>query len=327
MINKLKAFFGIEKNILGIDFRDDSVRIVQSIRTAEKITLSNIAVVPLPKEQKEWKMCLERAFAVHGFSSSEVFLAISGRNFFFRNVKFPLMDSRALSDTVRWEAANYIPYEENTYYYDFMVSKKTEQHLQVTLAAGKKTYIDNLVKLFSDLSVNITVIDGAVFALARLLPAEQNYLIVFVEKTACQMILYQRAVPLISRTVLNEPEKTDASEPSILFDDRPNVTEKGQKLAQEIHDIIEYYKFQEQGAAVEKIYLSGGADDLSEYASQIKKYREEPVLFLDPLAEISSASFLDRKYVESIAQKAAVAIGLVLRKESHDEYKFGAFKM
>lgn len=294
MMNKLKAFWDVDQSVLAVDFDDSVIKMAEVKQEKGGKVLTNLVVAPLPEDKGQYKSFLENLFLVHGFSASEIYLLVGGRNFFFREASFPVMGRQALADTIKWEIQQYIPYEAGAYYYDFSVVEETSRQLRVMLAAGKKDYIDGLLALFSGLPAPVAVVDGEPFALQRLVPEEKDYIIGVAANAASRVILYQDARPVLYRAV-------------------SACGKDVRDFADQIHKAVEFYKFQNPAAKFDKVFFCGGADGLPA-AVLIESCLKEPVFFIDPLRQVALAPYFSKEHLGKAARQAAAAIGLALRE-------------
>lgn len=301
--------------MLGIDIGEDFIKIVEVERSKEQKILKNMAIIPLPEGAITDTERIRNAFLVNGLSAKQAVVAVGGRNIFFREVKFPYMEKAELADTVKWEIGRYVPYEENTYYYDFAVitENKEKNEIKVMLSAGKKAYIDDLLNLFSDLSVNIVAIEDEAFALSRLVLEETDYIIVVTGKTNHRIMIYQNQIPVISRNIANCGD--DAAENKLQLAVDEMVANTSRRFVNEISRTIEYYKVQNREVKINKIFFCGEAENLPEIIGQVAQQIERPVSFIDALQGIAPASCFDKDYLRHALVQAATAIGLILRED------------
>lgn len=336
-------------SVLGIDIGTGSLKIVEIKRKKERAVVTKIAVADFTAVisadsrllRPELAAMLRRQIAANGFESRRAVAAIGGRSIFIRQITVPPLTEGELREAVKWELEKYIPYADNCYY-DFAVLGAAGNGIgiRVLLTAAVKEPIDTLVAVLKDCGLQPIAIDGEAFALYRLLDNAENSLLLDIGQHVTQLIIYQQGIPEITRNIplagrrftelLMKELGLDAEKAEQLKQARPDllppVSQAGNysqaqeqmlllvaELAREIRRTIEVYQSQHKEAAIEKIIVSGGGASLTHLVDRLKLFLDIPVILHNAAAAIEHSPAVDAGYLQAIAPRLGVAVGLALR--------------
>ena len=346
--NKL---FAKPDTILGINIGNSYVKIVEIKEAFGELSLKSIGSSPLFGEKYTEEMtryervasAITHLLELNGIAARDVVLSLGGRDVFERQVVFPKMLDAELAEAVKWDIEKYVPYESDTYYYDFSVieTSSNEEEVSVMLVAAQKTTVDELVTLMESLNLHIIAIEGESFALARTIKDESNYIVVDIGKENGRILIYQEDVPIATRNIplfgdsFTEAIQTilsiDVLEAERLKEGRQGLMslddaedDNYQRLAKELDNLahefadeilrtIEYYRVQNKDAIFDKIFLTGGGARLNGLAEHMSNYISIPIVGLNPFVHLQINDSFDPNYIKNVSVQFSIAIGLAMR--------------
>jgi len=338
-------------SLLGVDISTGAIKVAEIKWRQEQPVLKGLGIAELPEtifedgqliDSDALTNVLRQLIHTSGITSREAVIAVGGRTVFMREVTFPKMADNELREAVKWDMEKYVPYEPDSYYYDFAVlgESKDQLELRVLLMAAPKESIDQLVAAFKNAGIKLVAIDVEAIALSRILPDVDNSIVVDIGKFVSQIMVFQNGVPAVTRTIpicgqrftdaimnvleleQNEAESLKLRQKGLLqrVDSYGEHTElHGQmellvtELEREIRRTIEFYQIQNREALVQNIFLTGGGANLDNLPQHLTAQLGQPVIFNNPIDILEIGASFDKQYVRDISPRLAVAIGLALR--------------
>ena len=343
-------FAGQSPNIVGIDIGTGQVKAAElSLHSGHPI-LKAAGLIDLPEhvvedgyvfEREALADSIRRLLATSGISSRDVVVAVAGRAVFVREIIFPVMTKEELKAAVRWDMEKYVPYEPDSYYYDFAVigPGKDEAELKVLLVAAPHELVNTLADALAAAGCKLLAIDIEPLAVFRTLHDVKNTMVIDIGTTISQISVFQDESPAVTRLIpiggrkftevimqttgLEYPEAERLKQQTGMLKYRDLKGELSMahqrlqllasELGREVERTVEYYQAQNRETVLDRIYLTGGGsklDNLPEYlAAQLGDIQ---VLRHNPLSVLTPAASLDREYLHGLAPQLAVAIGLAL---------------
>ncbi len=348
--NKL---FSKPNSILGINIGNSYVKMIELKMESEEFILKNIAYAPLFGEKYNDDMSrYERIFSaiahlieLHGIQSKDVILSIGGRDIFERRVEFPKMTDTELAEAVKWDIEKYVPYEADTYYYDFAILESNMDNeteiLPVMLVAAPMSVVDENVKMMQELNLHIVAIEGESFALTRTIRTVENYIVVDIGKENGQVLIFQNNIPIAARNIpifgdsfteiIQSSLSVDSAEAEMLKQSQQNLIQADdtanellitlakelqgivQELSDEILRTIEYYRVQNKDAVVDNIFLTGGGTRINGLEQQLEQLISIPVVRHNPFACLTINDSFDSNYIKKVSPQFSIAVGLAMR--------------
>ena len=338
-------------NILGIDISSSSIKLAEVSLKKGRPLLRNIAVSELmPGIVAEGKIVdvqaatevLRKLISTSGITYRDTITAVDGQAIFIREVPFPNMEETEMREAIKWDMENYVPYPPDSYYYDFAVvgPGKNEQEVKVLVVAAQHAIIDPLVEVMRNAGLRPLAIDIEPLALYRTLPEPENSLVIDIGAKMTQLVIFQNSSPTVTRTlpiggqrfdeiIMNvlglessEAESLKQRQNNLLqrLDSHSDFTEVHrqmnllvEELAREIRRTVEYYQMQNREATIDNFYLAGGSANIDNLAYNLSELLALTVTVHNPLDFVEVASSFDSNYLNTIAPRLAVAIGLGLR--------------
>ncbi len=280
--------------------------------------------------------------------SKDVVTSVSGQSVMIKKIVLPAVTEEELEDQIQWEAEQYIPFDINDVNLDFQILNPgdDEGNMEVLLVAAKKDMINDYVTVISEAGLNAVVMDVDAFALQNMY--EINYQIMENEVLAmvnigCSLInivvtkngnyVFSRDVSVGGNLYTEEVQKQlsvsyEEAEMLKLGGSSTGETEEvmrreveqvirgvSDQLAGEIARSLDFYQAAAAEDQINKIWLAGGSCRVSGLAETIQQRQNIPVEILDPFRNVDrNPKQFDPAYIEEIGPRAAVAIGLGLRR-------------
>lgn len=332
--------------ILGIDIGTGAVKLAEVSSTEGKYILHSFGIVDLPEN------IIEDGFAANSEALTEIFkklilhsgclardavLAIGGRTVFVRELEFPAMSSAELCEAIKWDMEKYVPYEADTYYYDFAVTGqgRTPAVQKVLLAAIPKHIVDSVINVLEKVGLKLCGITIEPLAAYRTLAGTPDCLLIDVGATLSQITVFQKASPVLVRSIpvggkkftqiIMESFELEQPEAEQLKRNQKGLLPPSQglvsplyvelavpisELAREIGKTVEYYQLQHQDAKLDVLYLTGGGASLDNFAQYLSGQLDAKIVMQDVLALVDVTPSLDTETIQKYANQLAVAIGL-----------------
>ena len=326
-----------EKYACGLDIGTSTVKLVKLKFTKEQIELCNFYLEPIqPDLGPVLKMVTESC------ETKKVNISVSGPVTVIRYATFLKMNAEELKQALRFEAAKHIPFSIEEVNLDSYILKEdlTENKMLVLLAAVKKDFINQRLKLIQDIGFNANIVDIDSIALINAFnfnyPQEQNLehkavALLNIGSSISNLNILEDGIPRLSRDIHTSGNNFTQKLADIFamdFKSAENLKlnpgqEKLQSiiatvepvfnnLANEIRVSFDYYESQ-SASSVAKIFLSGGGGQLSGLKDILANLLGIEVQYWNPLNKISITDSIESKKLEALSSQLAVAIGLALR--------------
>lgn len=352
MIKRLQRLFtGHKGNTVGIDIGTESVKLAEVMNKGEHPVLVSTGILPMPTgliddghivDGEALSGLLRQLLSTSGVSSRDVVLAIGGRTIFAREVLLPVMSEEELREAIKWDMEKYVPYEPESFYYDFAIVGKTrtELEMKVLLVAAPHDVVNPMVSIIKSIGLRPVAVDIEPLALYRTLEEATNSMVIDLGGQISQITVFQQGSPAVTRTIgvggrrftevimrnleldYQEAENLKQRQKGLLhrvgWPDEPSALHRQLdlvvgELVREVRRTVEYYQIQNRDAVIDKIFLTGGASKLDNLAQHIAAQLNMPVLLHQPLRTLSSVPALDQDYLNRLFPQLATAIGLALR--------------
>jgi len=346
--------FGKTKGILGLDIGTSTIKIVELEESKKGYHLKNFGMSLLPKETIVNGVLKNASALVNAITNltdnlktktKYVATAVSGHPVIIKKVNIPSMSEEELSESIQWEAEQYIPFDLEEVNIDFQiigVDETNPEQMNVLLVAAKKSLINEYEDVISEAGLETVIVDIDSFAL------ENAYEINYPDEDAPVVALVDLGASVININVVKEGKSTftrdvfmggdklseeiqkqmavSEEEAELLklggelenvdFDRLDSIIQDASlELAVEVQRSLDLQAASTTEEEVKKIYISGGASRIPGIKDLIVDRVGVPVEYLDPFREIKyNESDFDPEYIKDISPVAAVGLGLALRK-------------
>jgi len=281
--------------------------------------------------------------------ADRIFVSISGQSVFTRFVKLPAVEEGKVSQIIRYEAQQQVPFPIEDVGWDYNIIGKTPTgEIDIVLVAAKNDVINSFVQECSKAGLQVAVMDVAPLCVYNCLRhveqefAECTAVIDFGAKAANFIVsegddLWARTIPIGGDNITSaiakelnldeedaEKLKRTAWAPGTSAGEPEDATEEQRKASRVVQSFIDrmfaelsrsigFYRSQAGHSAVRRILLSGGSCRLKHFDRFLADRFKVDVGWLSPLGKIAVAGGIDRAQLNQYDHLLAGVVGLGLR--------------
>src|SRR5580765_2622294 len=179
--------FGKPKSVVGLDIGSSAVKAVELKASGKGYRVTAIASEPVPPDSivdgaiidgGAVAEAIKRLFAQKAFKTKEVAASLSGNAVIVKKISLPVMTEQELSDSIYWEAEQYIPFDIQDVSLDYQIldagtGADSKGTMEVLLVAAKKEKIADYLGVITQAGKVPVVVDVDAFALQNAF--EMNY--------------------------------------------------------------------------------------------------------------------------------------------------------
>jgi type IV pilus assembly protein PilM len=350
--------FGLSKSksVVGLDIGSSAVKAVELKAAGKGYKVAAFAVEPVPPDSivdgaiidgTSVADAIKRLFENKAFKTKEVAASLSGNAVIVKKINLPVMTEAELSESIYWEAEQYIPFDIQDVNLDYQIlnpgtSGESGGTMEVLLVAAKKEKIADYTGVISQAGRTAVVVDVDAFALQNAyeanygLEAGQVVVLLNAGASAININILTGDQSVFTRDIsiggnsyteavqkeLNLPfesaeqlKKGQAVEGTSFDDVKPVLQTMTENVMLEVQKTFDFFKASASSDRIDRIVLSGGASRVHGFAEALQERFNTTVEFFDPFHKIA---FDPAKFgvddPENLLPSAAVAVGLALRK-------------
>ncbi|HUR35399.1 MAG TPA: type IV pilus assembly protein PilM [Vicinamibacterales bacterium] len=343
--------FGKPKSVVGLDIGSSAVKAVELKASGKGYRVAAIASEPIPPDSivdgaiidgGAVADAIKRLFARKGFKTKEVAASLSGHAVIVKKISLPVMTEQEVSESIYWEAEQYIPFDIQDVNLDYQVldpGTDGKGTMDVLLVAAKKERIADYTNVITQAGRQAVVVDVDAFALQN--AYETNYgagplvvVLLNAGASATNVNIVANGQSLFTRDLslggnayteavqreLNLPfAAAEAAKKGIpveghAYDDvRPVLHAVTENLLLEIQKTFDFFKATAASDRIDRLVLSGGSSAVDGLAEALGERFGIPVEHFDPFRQVAFEK-PPAGGVGELAATAAVAVGLALRK-------------
>jgi type IV pilus assembly protein PilM len=267
-------------------------------------------------------------------TAARVAAALPVAKVFTRVLELPPMNPADMGQAVRLEAEQYIPVPLPDLYIDYETIETAKEHIQVLMVAAPRAIVDNYIKLFELLDLEVALIDSSLGAAMRAImaavPITKPTLVADIGSKSIDLMVLDRVIRLTDTIGLGGDTLTEklvkdlgikreqANEIKYKFGLGPSglqpkvVASLGaplKKMCDEMKRVMKYYQDRGEGRRkIETIIVSGGSASMPGFLEYMAAQINIPVVVADPWNGLQS------KHVQAVTKLDApmytTAIGL-----------------
>jgi type IV pilus assembly protein PilM len=260
-----------------------------------------------------------------------------------RRISLPEMSEEELSESIKFEAEQYVPFDIEDVNIDFQIlgPKDEPGQMDVMLVAVKKDIINEYVAVAKEAGLNPVVVDVDALALGNMYEVNyeiepgKNVALVNVGARTINLNLVKNGVSIFTRDssvgsfvvtealqkefnlsydMAEKAKRGEDVEGASAEDAYPVMAGAYEEILAEITRSIEYFQTTSFHEEVGSIILSGGGALLRDFPKLLAERSGAGVFLAEPFRNISVPKRFDRTYLEEMGPIAAVAVGLALRR-------------
>lgn len=271
--------------------------------------------------------------------TKDVVISIAGHSsVIIKRVTLPEMSEEELSESIKFEAEQYIPFDIDEVNLDFQILGPKEEpgNMDVILVAVKKDIINEYISVVKEAGFNPIIVDVNSFALENIyeinyeIEADQNVAIVNIGASTINMNVLKGGISAFTRDsavgsnlhtealqrefniTYEAAENLKKGEPieNISQEDAFSVMEgASEDIIMEVSRSLEYFSEE-----IHEVILSGGCAFIRDFPNLLAEKIGKEVRVIEPFKNIKIPKRFDVTYLEEIGPIAAVALGLALRR-------------
>ncbi len=337
------------KSSIGLDIGSGYLKIVQLRDTKVGYELELFDMLPLPPELIVDGSIIDSIRLVDSIKeltrkarpkTKDVIISMAGHSsVIIKRVSLPEMSEEELSESIKFEAEQYIPFDIDDVNLDFQILGPKEEpgQMDVILVAVKKDIINEYISVVKESGFNPVIVDVNSFALENIFEVNyeiepgKNVALVNIGASTINMNILKGGVSVFTRDsavgsnlhteVLQREfnityevaERLKKGEPveNINPQDALSVMElASEEIIGEVNRSLEY--FHEE---INEIILSGGCALIKDFPKLLAEKIGVETKIMQPFKNIKIPRKFDLSYIEETAPMAAVAAGLALRRQ------------
>ena len=343
------------KSLVGLDIGSSSVKAIELKPAGKGYRVSAMGVESVPPDSIVDGAIIDggavadavrRLFSNKRFKAKDVVASLSGNSVIVKKITLPAMSEAELSESIYWEAEQYIPFDIQDVNLDYEILEagtgQDQGSMEVLLVAAKKDKIGDYTNVISQAGKTPAIVDVDVFALQNAFEANYGF-----EPTAVVALLNAGAsaininilsgsqsvftrdvsmggnafteavqkelnLPYESAELLKKGQDVDGA----TYDDaRAVLRAMTDNVLLEVEKTFDFFKATASSDRIDRIMLCGGAARVEGFAESLRERFNTEVEQFDPFRQVAcDAKKIGIDNLDDYAPVAAVAMGLALRK-------------
>ncbi len=353
--------FGLTKKlkpVVGLDIGSSAVKAVELRPSGKGYRVTAVGVEPVPPDSivdgaiidgTAVADAIKRLFENKAFKSKEVAASLSGNAVIVKKISLPVMTEAELSESIYWEAEQYIPFDIQDVNLDYQIldpgtGADSKGTMEVLLVAAKKEKIADYTGVIAQAGKVPVVVDVDAFALQNayevnygndpqavvvllnagasaininIISGEQS---VFTRDISMGGNAYTEAVQKELNLPFDAAEALKKGEPveGATFEDvQPVLHAMTENILLEIQKTFDFFKASASSDRIDRVLLSGGASRVDGFQ---KALEDRFATVIEPFNPFQKIGFEPAKLgvtdADSVSTATAVAVGLALRTAS-----------
>ena len=351
--------FGHSRNLVGLDIGDSAVKVVElkELGKGRGYQLTKLATEPLSSEAIVDGQIMDSQLVTETIQrlaqrckikqNTPVAMALSGHHVIVKRISLPVMNEAELSESIHWEAEQYIPFDIEDVNLDYQIlegsSLSGDGNMDVLLAAAKKDKINDYTSVVSQAGLNPTTVDIAAFAMQNAFEAnydfepEQVIALVDIGSAVSSISVLHRGTSVYWRDInIGGNQYTDAIQKELnLSADQAEQLKRGEEIegipyervlpilsavnddiGSEIQKTLDFFKqISATDQPLDRLYLTGGSVQVVNIKESLGERLGTQVELFNPFRKIPpTGKEASAEMVNEMMPTASVAVGLALRK-------------
>ena len=343
------------RNAIGLDIGSTAVRVAQLSGSREAYVLKTFGQSALPqgavvdgeiRDPGAVSEAIAQLWKRAKLSQKHAVLGLANQRVVVRLVDFPYLDENEFRESLRFQAAEYIPMPVDEAQLDFMVmddftTANNEHMMRVLLVAAAIDTVETFVGAVGAAGIQPDGVDLIPFAVARAVSraargemgVEGSEAIVDVGGGVTNVIIHVNGEPRFVRILLiggDDATTALAEGLGVEFDEAEAVKldlgrdvgpEAAKRildrqvaaLVEEIRGSLDYYLSQDDSEPITSIIVTGGGSLTSGFVGRLEQTLRTPVIKGTPLAELAAVKAgLTEDQIRQVEPVAAAAVGLAI---------------
>jgi type IV pilus assembly protein PilM len=342
------------KPVVGLDIGSSTVKAVELKAAGKGYRVAAFAAAPVPADAivdgaiidaGAVSEAIRKVFDNGAFKGKDVCASLSGNAVIVKKITLPVMTEAELSDSIQWEAEQYIPFDIQDVNLDYQIldpgtGPDARGNMEVLLVAAKKEKIGDYTSVIAQAGRSPVIVDVDAFALQNAF--EANYdckdsevtVLLNAGASAININILQGGRSVFTRDISmggNAYTEAVQKELDLPFDvadqlkrgipvdgatfeeAQPVLRAVTENVLLEIQKTFDFFKATAASEQIDRVMLSGGASRVDGFHEMLQERFNAPVEGFDPFRTV----MWDAKKLgdpAELASTAAVAVGLALRR-------------
>jgi type IV pilus assembly protein PilM len=347
------GLFNRSRSLVGLDIGSAAIKLVElkELKKGQGYLLTSFGYEPLSPEAIVDGAIMDaglvaetikKLFADAKIKTADIATSVSGHSVIIKRISLQEMDDAALSESINWEAEQYIPFDIEEVSIDYQrLGSNADGTMDVLLAAAKKEKIADYIDVIRQAQRTPKLVDIDIFAVQN--AYEMNYAppapdqiqaLINIGASVTNIAVMQGAQPIFWRDISvggNQYTEAIQKELSLSYEQSerlkkgqdvegiplgnavPIIQSVSEEIGNEIQKTLDFFKATTIDAPVNRVMLSGGSAKILGLAAYLHDRFEAPVEQLDPFRNIQKGKDLDLDRLDEVAPALAVAVGLASR--------------
>jgi len=350
------VLFRRAKTVVGLDIGSSTIKAIELASSGKGLRVVAMGIEPVPPDaivdgaiidRSAVSEAIGRAFASQKFKSKDVAVSLSGSAVIVKKITLPVMTPQELSESIHWEAEQYIPFDIADVTLDYVIldpgtAPGGRGSMEVLLVAAKKDKIADYTNVVTQAGRRPVIVDVDAFALQNAF--EANYgleagrvvALLNMGASAININILSGAQSVFTRDVsiggnaFTEAVQRELGVPFETAEQVKRGRDVGSARAEEAKAVIramtdnallevektfDFFKATAASERIDRILLSGGGARVEGFAEALEERFRTDVERFDPFRKVAcDAARLGLGTLDDVAPVAAVALGLALRK-------------
>jgi type IV pilus assembly protein PilM len=341
------------KGIIGLDIGSRNIKVVQLKDVSGGYQLEHLGITSLQPELIVEGSILDAPrvvdtikdlIASSNVKAKDVAIGVSGHSSVItKRIPLPQMTEEELSESIRFEAEQYIPFDIEDVNLDFQIVGFREEgnQMDVLVVAVKKDKINEYISVVKDAGLNPMIVDVDAFALENMyeinyeIKPDENIALVNVGASMINLNVLEGGYSVFTRdssvgcNLLTEALQREFA---LSYDDAERlkhgetiegisqedvasaIISASEEIVTEISRSLEYFRSSYGHEEIKEIVLSGGGALIKDLPALLSERVGVDVRIIDPFTNIQIPDGFDRGYLKKIGSVVAIAVGLALRR-------------
>lgn len=345
--------FFSSKKVLGLDIGSSSIKLAELTLTKNGATIDNFALVQSPQSALNSgeitdpilvAEAIKSSFKENGFKNKQVCVGLSGTAVIVKKISMPNAGGKDIMEQVRYEAAQYLPFDINQVTLDFhrlnLVTNSPE-NMDLLIVAAQNEFILNYMQSVQLAGLKCSILDVNSLALANIFELNYghtdepvavfnfgssltNFLVMLQGE-----VIFSRDIPVGGFHFTNEISKnmgvtfeeaeslkiSQGQSHEVPEDTRTFMNMALEYVTEEIRNSIDFYSASSNGLNITKAYYTGGASLTSGLVDHLNEALKIPFEAFDPYIRVHTGNKrLNPSYLQQVAPFVSVVLGLALRE-------------
>jgi type IV pilus assembly protein PilM len=342
------------KDSIGLDVGSSYIKAVKLKESKGAYELELLHVHPLPPElivdgsiidSLRLVDSIKEMIKTAGIKTKNVVMSISGHSsVIIKRISLPEMTEEELSESIKFEAEQYVPFDIEDVNLDFQIIGPKEEpgQMDVILVAVKKDIINEYISVARDAGLNPVVMDISSFALENMyginyeVDSDRNIALVNIGASTINIIILKGGISVFTRdSSLGSNLHTEALQREFKIsyenaervkrgehvdnispeDAQAVIQSASEEILNEIVRSFDYYRSATVNEDISEVILSGGCARIGNFAEMIAEKSGVETRLAEPFRNMKISKKFDRSYLDEISPMMAVSVGLALRKQ------------